>query len=446
MRGHRLTLGELATLWVDEPSAPFHIALAGEFEAAPFLREDGGLDVDRVRTELVRRVDRVPVLRRRVVWTRLGQGRPYWADDPDFDAARHVTVECPPEGETFSVWCAQEILRPLDRSRPLWRAEVVSGLPGGRFGVLIVVHHAVAGGRAGIALAAALLDTDPEKPLERPVRSADAAQPPMPAVTTAGVPTRGLTERVRHRWRKLADAAADFRTRAPVTSLSRPVGPGRRLATVRLPLEQLQEAGHRLGVTVNDLLLAAIAGGLRELLVSRGDAVDGLALRASVPVGAGGAGQPDGMLVVDLPVGEADPRRRLAAIHHDTAVLKARLRAGGGDVLDVFQLPLPVARLAVRWMRRIAGGRLNLFVTNVPGPEQPLWLAGARLLEAVPVAPLAHGVPLGVAALSYTGTLCVCINADAAIDDVDVLAVGVQRSSAALVGVASVPGAPSVAP
>jgi hypothetical protein len=183
--------------------------------------------------------------------------------------------------------------------------------------------------------------------------------------------------------------------------------------------------------------------------VSRGDAVDGLVMRASVPVGARSAGQPDGMLLVDLPVGEGDPLRRLADIHQATAVLKARLRAGGGDVLDVLQRPLPAARLAVRWMRRIAGGRPNLFVTNVPGPDQPLWLAGARLLEAVPVAPLAHGVPLGVAALSYTGTLCVGINADAAIDDIDVLAAGVQRSSAALVEVASagdpLPAAPVVA-
>jgi diacylglycerol O-acyltransferase / wax synthase len=247
VRPSRLTLGELANVWVDEPTAPFHIALAGEFDAIPFLREDGSLDVERVRGELVRRVDRVPLLRRRVVWTRLGQGRPYWADDSAFDPARHVTIGSLPGGEIFHAWCAQAILRPLDRSRPLWRAEVVPGLHDGRFGVLIVVHHVVAGGLAGVALAAALLDTDPGEPPEQPVEAADAARSPASTVATAGVPRRGLPERVRHRWRQLADAAADFRTRAPVTSLSHPIGPGRRLATVRLPLEQLQEVGHGSG-------------------------------------------------------------------------------------------------------------------------------------------------------------------------------------------------------
>jgi WS/DGAT/MGAT family acyltransferase len=433
VRPDRLTLGELATVWVDEPDAPFHIALAGEFDATPFRREDGGLDLERVLAELVRRVDRAPVLRRRVTWTRPGHGRPYWADDPAFDAAGHVTGASLPAGETFSGWCAQAVLRPLDHRRPLWRAEVVAGLPDGRFGVLIVVHHVVAGGLAGVALAATLLDTGPEEPADRTTAAPDVALSVPGTPASGAVPPRGLPGRVRRARRQLADAAADFRIRAPVTSLSHPIGPGRRLATVRLPLADLREAAHRLGVTLNDLLLAAVTGGLRELLSSRGDAVGGLVLRASVPVGARSAGQPDGLLVVGLPVGEDEPLRRLATIHRTTARLKTRLRAGGGDVLDVLQLPLPMARLAVRWMRRTAGGRINLFVTNVPGPDQPLWLAGARLLEAVPVAPLTGNVPLGIAALSYAGTLSVGINADAAVDDVDVLAVGVQRSSATLV-------------
>jgi WS/DGAT/MGAT family acyltransferase len=424
-----LTLGELANVWVDEETAPFHIALLAEFDGTSFSRGDGSLNLDRIRTELARRADRVPVLRRRVVWTRPGQGRPYWAEAPSFVAERHVTSALLPDGMTFLDWCAQAILRPLDRDRPLWRAEVIVGLPDARFAVLFVVHHAVAGGLAGVALVAALLDTRPGQPAERPTSALGAAQN-----AAAGAPPRPVPpEPVRPRWRQLADAAADFRTRAPVTSLSRPTGRGRRLATVRLPLDQVHEAGHRLGVTVNDLLLASVTGGLRELLAQRGDEVTGLVLRASVPVGARAAGQPDGMLLVGLPVGEPEPLRCLAAIHRTTAQLKARLRAGGGDVLDVLHLPLPAARLAVRWMRRIAGGRINLFVTDVPGPEQPLWLAGARLLEVVPVAPLARGVPLGIAALSYTGSLSFGINADAAVDDLDVLAAAVERSLTGLV-------------
>jgi diacylglycerol O-acyltransferase / wax synthase len=142
------------------------------------------------------------------------------------------------------------------------------------------------------------------------------------------------------------------------------------------------------------------------------------------------------MLIVGLPVGEPEPLRRLADIHRSTAARKARLQAGGGDVLDVLHLPSPLARLAVRTMRRIAGRGINLFITNVPGPTEPLWLAGARLLEAVPIAPLVRGVPLGIAALSYAGSLQVSIDADPAVDDLNVLTRGIEASAAFLLDAA----------
>jgi uncharacterized protein YndB with AHSA1/START domain len=191
-----------------------------------------------------------------------------------------------------------------------------------------------------------------------------------------------------------------------------------------------------LGATVNDLLLAAVTGGLRELLLGRGDPLPAAGLRASVPVGSPAAGQPDGMLVVDLPVAVPDPLARLTQIRDSTARLKTRLRSGGGDVLDVLHLPLPVARAAVRGMRRIAGGRINLFVTNVPGPGDPLWLAGARLLEAYPVAPLVRGLSLDVAALSYAGDLHVAINAHASITDLNEFAEAVERAFTELIDAA----------
>jgi WS/DGAT/MGAT family acyltransferase len=439
MNRSRLTLGELANVWVDAPDAPFQIALAGVFDATTFQRRDGSVDVPRIQAALADRAGRVPRLQRRVVWTRFGQGRPYWIEDTTFDAQRHLASADLPEGVPFPDWCAQAIVQPLDRHLPLWRATVVSGLPGSRFGLLIVVHHAVAGGLDGIALVAALLDADPSgrlRSLPAPEHSAPGRSATAPAAAATAGAHGTLAQRLREYRRQLSDAAADFRGRAPVTSLSQPTGPARRLATVRLPLDELHEAGHGLGVTVNDLLLAAVTGGLRDLLAGRGDDLSGLALRASVPVGTRAAGQPDGMLLVGLPVGEPDPLRRLAAIHRTTRDLKARLRSGGGDVLDVLHLPLPLARLAVRGMRRIAGRGINLFVTDVPGPTEPLWLAGARLLEAVPIAPLVRGVPLGIAALSYTGTLHVSMDADAAVDDLDVLAHGLETSAGVLLDLA----------
>src|SRR4051812_23737312 len=258
----RLTLGELANVWVDEPGAPFQIALVAEFDATPFQRGDGSVDLRRIRAELVSRAGRVPALRRRVVWRRFGLGRPYWVDDAVFQPEEHVSCASLPVGAAFTDWCAQQIVQPLNRDRPLWRAAVVSGLPGGRFGVLIVVHHAVADGLTGVALAGALLDSSPDNGAAGPPvpHPGVLPRPPVAAGTAA---RRNLPGRLRRRWRRLADAAADLRTRAPVTSLSRPIGVGRRLATVPIPLDQLLQAGHRLDVTVNDLLLAAVTGGLR---------------------------------------------------------------------------------------------------------------------------------------------------------------------------------------
>jgi WS/DGAT/MGAT family acyltransferase len=230
--------------------------------------------------------------------------------------------------------------------------------------------------------------------------------------------------------RQIRDTSGDLRTRTAVTSLPHRVGRARRLAIVRQPLDELKRTGHGLGVTVNDLLLGAVTGGLRELLASRGERLEGLVLRTSVPAGAGRPGQASGMMVVELPVGEPDPLHRLTRIHDRTTAVKRRLDAGGGDVTDVLRMPVPLAWLGVRWLRRFGGTRVNLFVTDVPGPTAPLWLAGARMVEAVPVAPLVQHVGLGIAALSYAGELAVSVNADGSVTDLGVLADGMQRSFA----------------
>ena len=174
---------------------------------------------------------------------------------------------------------------------------------------------------------------------------------------------------------------------------------------VEEPLEDLRRVGHALGATVNDLLVAAVTAGLRLLLIERGDLRPGLVARASVPVGRTGAGQTAGMLETTLPVGQDDSLARLATIVRETRSGKQRIRSGGGHVMDVTRLPLPLAHLAVRGLRRIAG---------------------ARMVRAVPVAPLVQGVPIGVAALSYGDRLAIALNADAAVSDVEVFADGMR--------------------
>lgn len=439
----RLRLADLANFWAEGPHTPSQIAMIGELDAAPLLDSSGRLDVARVRTELARRAARVPALARRILWTRFGEGPPAWMVDPRFDPAGHIESSTLPPGTGFAAWCADRVLRPLDPDRPPWRAEIVDGLPGGRFGLLVVMHHVLADGLTGVTIAGRLLDGSPDA-VTGPARAEPATPPPshrtlvrdarrnrLRAVGRALRNLPRLPAAVRRAVRQFRDAAGDLRATAPRTCLPRRVGPGRRLAVVRFPLADLRAAGHALGATVNDILLAATATGLRELFLARGEPVDGLTLRASMPVGAG-SGQPEGMLLLGLPLDEPDPRRRLAAIVATTTELKTRLRTGGGDVFDVLHLPAPLARLAVRWMRGRAARYINLFVTNVPGPPRPLWLAGARLLDTVPVAPLAAGVPVSVAALSYAGTLAVAVNVDAQVSDPDVLAAGIRNGVAAL--------------
>lgn len=435
---HRLRRGDLANLWVEGPDTPSQIALLARFDATAFLDGAGRLDGQRVRDALAARARRVPELTRRIRWTRPGEGPSVWVSDPAPDPAAHIAcVRLPPDADLVA-WAGARAVRPLDRTRPLWRAEIVPDLPGRRFAVLLVVHHAVADGLAGVAILTALLDPAPGGADPAPPPAVPSA-PGRGALVVDNLRTRGAalaaaTRRIprvpaalRRVRAQLRDAAGDLRSVATPTSLHRPVGPGRRLAVRRAPLADLAAAGHALDATVNDLLLAAVAAGLRDLLLARGEDPGGLALRASFPVGAL-PGQRAGMLLIDLPAGEPDPVRRLAAVRATTAALKSRVRRGGGQVFDVLRLPTPLARLAVRWMRRGAARRITLFVTNVPGPPHPLWLAGARLVDAAPIAPLTADVPVGVAALSYAGTLAVAVNADAAVTDVAVLADGIERS------------------
>jgi hypothetical protein len=237
--------------------------------------------------------------------------------------------------------------------------------------------------------------------------------------------------RLRKLVRQLRDASAELRSRTSETSLPRRVGPRRRLVVVRSPLDDLRRAGHALGATVNDLLLAAVTCGLRRLLSARGDDVATLTIRTSVPAATGTAGQASGILLIDLPVAERDPLRVLELVHDRTTDAKQRLHEGAGTITEVMHLPIPLARLGIRWLRRFGGTRVNLFVTDVPGPTAPLWLAGARMLQAVPVGPLVQHVGLGVAALSYAGELAVSVHADGSLRELDLVADGMADAFAA---------------
>jgi diacylglycerol O-acyltransferase len=374
-------------------------------------------------------------------------GWPVWVDAQGFDVADHVRVFALPapagEAELLGA-CEQLRRRRLDPARPLWQLWLLPGLPRQQVGLFVRMHHAIADGVAGVAALGALLDV-----------AADAPAPAAPPWTPPPLPAARELLRDNLRWRlhgldrarsRLAHPVGTARQlrsdwpawrevfaeeRAPRTSLNRPVGGHRRLALIGSRLEVAKQIAHAHDAKVNDVVLTAVAGGLRELLRGRGESVEGLVLRAMVPVSlhqeqAGQArGNLDGLIVVPLPAGEPDPLRLLPLIAAETAERKNKAHP---QAMSTGIFRFTAARRAVVWLSS-RQRRFSLLVTNVPGPPVPLYLAGAPLLKVFPVVPVTGNQTLSVGVLSYAGQLNLTAVADGdACPDVDVFAQGVRST------------------
>lgn len=429
----RVPVPDLCALWAETTTAPMNIAFIGVVEEEPLLASDGAVALDRIRSFIEVRLPRAPMLLRTLRATRLGQGTPAWIDAPDFDIAKHVVLapahQPLNDQNDFLSWCACRSVIPLERARPLWRLDIIPGLPEGRIGVLLVLHHVVADGLRGVALVTSLLDSTPLTQVDE-VRWLPQHAPTGQDLVRDNLQKRWDNVR-RFRPARLLRSARTVRAlshapghRAPPTSLTGPIGEQRRLIVLRYDLEDLRTSAHNHGCTINDLLIAAVTAGLRDLLNRRGENHDRLQLLASVPVGArqrsGG-----GMFIAPLPVGVPDAAERLRVITHATTIGKRRPDQG---VAGIVALPATLAWLGVAWARRSAASRINLYVTNVPGPPSALYLAGARLLQAVPLAPLVAGVRLSVTALSYDGQFALSLLVDDNLPDLPILTACVRAA------------------
>lgn len=429
----RVPVPDLCCLWAETETTPMNIALVGTLDAARLVNAGGEVDLARIRSAVVAHLGQAPMLRKVLKRTRPGQGRPVWTDAAHFAIEEHVLLAQPghafADEQAFLDWCATDALQPLDRSKPLWRISIVPGFADRRcLGFLVVVHHVVADGVRGVGMIAGLLDADPNASatLSAPWRPA-----PPPTATelvrdnlracAAGV--RSLRpDPVRRRLAALRGLRAEIPSQAPATVLTGDIGHGRQLVVIREPVETLRTAAHGLGCTINDLLLAAVTHGLRQVLCPGGDRAGAMMLRATVPVGEINDHR-GGMMAVTLPVGIPDAVERLRHIVAETSRGK---QSPDGGVAGIVSMPAGLARLGVLWARRTAGAHINLYVTNVPGPPFPLYLAGARLHDVVPLAPLVAGVRLSVTALSYDGVLSVALLADESVTSFPAMAAGVR--------------------
>ncbi len=444
----RLSLADRSFLRFEYPNAPEHVAGLCIVEARPLLDASGRLDLEQVRRRLEARLVRVPELRRTMRRVPPLCGPPLWIDDPSFSLEHHVrTAPVAAPGDEAGLLGTTErlVAAPLDRSRPLWELWFLTGLEGGRLGILFKLHHAVADGLGAIALMTSLFDLDPDAP-DPP--STEWRPAPAPAVlalfgdnvrrlagsvtSTLGHPlrlARGLA-------RTLRDFAAMLRDRsgAPRTSLNALPGPARRVRVVHLDLDTARAVGHAHGTRVNDVVLCVVAGGVRDLLASRGERVTGLELKVMVPVAMRGAdrardlGNASGVIRVSLPLDEPDPGRHLERIAASSRSARAGQHPASGQALFGWLAAAGLVRRLTERQRMA-----NFFVTNVPGPSVTLYVLGARVEDLMPIIGLAGNLTLAFGALSYCGRLSLLVNADAAAcPDVDVLAAGMRRRWAEL--------------
>jgi WS/DGAT/MGAT family acyltransferase len=363
---------------------------------------------------------------------------PHWEPDPLFDLGHHVrraAVPAPGGAAELLDWAGDFYSQRLDRARPLWEVVVLEGLEGGRWALVTKTHHCLADGIGSLDAGTLLLDgAVPVPPRAEPEHQGGVMGAVRAGVHVATHPLDAV---------KQATALGELLVReelvaAPHTSLNAPMGTHRRLATVGVPLDDVKAIKDGLGGTVNDVVLAAVSGGLQALLRARGEAPPAGGLRAMVPVNVRKPGDPAlgnriSSLFVELPVDEPEPFAAYVRVKEAEAALKRSGQAlGSTTLLELAKLAPPVLHAVLA--RALFATRLfNVTVTNVPGPQEPLHAFGARLVDAIPIVPLAAEHTVAVAVLSLDGQVVFCLNCDRdTVPDAEVAAEGIAATIAAL--------------
>jgi WS/DGAT/MGAT family acyltransferase len=472
----RLSSQDATFLDLEGPSAPQHVAATVVLRSGSLRTKSGGVDIERVRAYVASRLHLIPRYRQRLAHVPI-EGHPVWVDDAHFQIdfhVRHTALPHPGDRRQLKRLSGRILSQPLDRQRPLWELWVVEGLEGGeRFAIVQKSHHAMIDGISGVDLMAVLMRGAPDDAFERgpawrprraPTgpelveaelrrRAADALRLLGSGPQALQAPRAFLGSLLRDVEAVAETLGAGMRS-ASNTPLNRPLGPHRSFDWLDMKLGDVKQVKDRLGGTVNDVVLATVAGALRRFLERRRIDVDGLRLRANVPVSVrsdderGRLGNRIALWMTDLPVHERDPLERLARVRETTARLKASRQALGAELLAAVSdwTSSSILSLAVRVSAR--GRPYNVVVTNVPGPQVPLYLLGAEVETCYPVVNLQPKQGLGIALFSYAGGLYWGFVADPEIvPDLDTLPGLVAASFAELAEAAgTTPSAPAAAP
>jgi len=429
----RLSVVDNSFLALESPTSPQHVAAVLCLDARPVSRADGGIDIDTIRAYIASRLHLIPRYRQRLATVPLGN-RLVWIDDEHFNIhyhVRHTSLPRPGDERQLKRLAARIVSQQLDRAKPLWEIWVVEVLEGDRFALVAKTHHSMVDGVSGVDLLAVLLSPDSghdfgegptwiPRPAPTPLQIfrdewMRRLREPLDLLWETPCPFGAPFELVGKVWesvRALGETLGAAASPASPTPINLPIGPHRRYDWLELDLGEIKAVKNRLGGTLNDVVLATVAGALRTFLEGRRVNVDVLDLRASIPVSIrtddqrGTLGNQIAIWVTELPVAEGDPRRRLDKVRANTARLNASRQTLGAQVLAAVSEWTSTTLLSSAVRLSTRSRPFNLVVTNVPGPQIPLYLLGAELGACFPMLALLPNQALGVALFSYAGKLC----------------------------------------
>ncbi|HEY1356774.1 MAG TPA: wax ester/triacylglycerol synthase family O-acyltransferase [Thermoleophilaceae bacterium] len=395
-----------------------------------------------LQDHIASRLHLVPRYRQKLAFPRFEMGRPLWIDDPRFNIDYHVrqtALPAPGTLEQLRLLAARIFSQRLDRSKPLWEIWLVEGLEDGRFALINKTHHCLVDGVSGVDLTAVLFDLDRE-PAEKPAPAEEWVPGPEP--TDAEIVAEGVRDLVKaplglagaaadvvqhpgatlERGREVAEGLGEVAwgivNSPPRTPLNVNIGPHRRIRWLSAPLDELKAVKNGLGGTVNDAFLALVTGALRRWLLGRGLRAEGVELRGCVPVSVrspdddGRLGNQITMMTCPLPVYADEPEERFEIVSEAMRGLKHSKQALGAEVIAGLQDFAPPTVFAQASRLNFSTRLYNLLVTNVPGPQFPLYLLGSELLELVPVPFLAPEKALAIAIMSYNGKVDIGLMGD----------------------------------
>jgi diacylglycerol O-acyltransferase len=440
----RLSSLDNSFLALESRTTHMHVGAVTVFESGSFALENGGIDIDRLRAFIESKLHMIPRYRQRLARVPI-ERFPVWVDDDHFTIdyhIRHIALPRPGTEEQLKRIAGRLMSQQLDRSKPMWEMVVVEGLDHDRFAIVTKIHHCMIDGMSGVDLMAVLMSLLPSKeifpaPVYKPRPAPNGTELLVRETTRRISETVGSLRNAQNLFGNVAGLADTFGERIQAvgaslasgwliptgkTPINGDIGPGRRFDWVNIPLADVKAVKNKLGGTVNDVLLAVVAGAVRRFLIEERDSsendLEGVDFRVMAPVSVrskdqrGTLGNQVAMWLAALPIDDPDPASRLRTVHGETEMLKDTDQALGAATLVRVSAGAPATLVALGARLATNARPFNMTVTNVPGPQFPLYLLDARLEATYPLVPLweSHGV--GVAMFSYDGSVSWGLNGD----------------------------------